>query len=114
MFANIPNVKLGILAVSRDCFPIMHQGVSFFSSLAQTLSSPEATRQLVDELVETDKQTGKTTLRIPVPDKETVQNVLGAFAKLFGWILTFNSDIKILQNGSTMIQHQYEVKLVLK
>ena len=22
MFANIPNVKLGILAVSRDCFPI--------------------------------------------------------------------------------------------
>ena len=22
MFENIPNVKLGILAVSRDCFPI--------------------------------------------------------------------------------------------
>ena len=63
---------------------IVRQGVSFFSSLAQTLSSPEATRQLVDELVETDKQTGKTTLRIPVPNKETVQNVLSAFAKLFG------------------------------
>ena len=63
---------------------IVHQGVSFFSSLAQTLSSPEATRQLVESLVETDKQTGKTTLRIPVPNKETVQNVLGAFAKLFG------------------------------
>ena len=62
---------------------IVRQGVSFFSSLAQTLSSPEATRQLVESLVETDKQTGKTTLRIPVPNKETVQNVLGAFAKLF-------------------------------
>ena len=63
---------------------IVRQGVSFFSSLAQTLSSPEATSQLVDSLVETDKQTGKTTLRIPVPNKETVQNILGAFTKLFG------------------------------
>lgn len=69
---------------ATDPNEIVRQGVSFFSSLAQTLSSPEATRQLVDSLVETDVQTGQTTLRIPVPDKETVQNVLGAFAKLFG------------------------------
>lgn len=62
---------------------IVRQGVSFFSSLAQTLSSPDATRQLVDSLVDTDTQTGQTTLRIPVPNKETVQNVLGAIAKLF-------------------------------
>lgn len=61
---------------------VVRQGVSFFSSLAQTLSSPEATRQLVDSLVETDKQTGQTSLRIPVPNKETVQSVLGALAKL--------------------------------
>ena len=63
---------------------IVRQGVSFLSSLAQTLSSPEATRQLVDALVETDQQTGQATLRIPVPNKETVQTVLGALAKLFG------------------------------
>ena len=63
---------------------VVRQGVSFFTSLAQTLNSPEATRQLVDSLVETDKQTGQTTLRIPVPNKETVQNILSAFAKLFG------------------------------
>ena len=66
-----------------DPSDIVRQGVSFFSSLAQTLSSPEATRQLVDSLVETDKQTGQTTLRIPVPNKETVQNVLSALSKLF-------------------------------
>ena len=65
-----------------DPSDIVRQGVSFFSSLAQTLSSPDATRQLVDSLVETDEQTGQTTLRIPVPNKETVQNVLGAIAKL--------------------------------
>ena len=62
---------------------VVRQGVSFFTSLAQTLSSPEATRQLVDSLVETDEQTGQTSLRIPVPNKVTVQNVLGALAKLF-------------------------------
>ena len=67
-----------------DPSDIVRQGVSFFSSLAQTLSSPDATRQLVDSLVETDEQTGQTTLRIPVPNKETVQNVLGAIAKLLG------------------------------
>ena len=66
-----------------DSNDVVRQGVSFFTSLAQTLSSPEATRQLVDSLVETDEQTGQTSLRIPVPNKVTVQNVLGALAKLF-------------------------------
>ena len=67
-----------------DPSDIVRQGVSFFSSLAQALSSPETTQRLVDSIVETDEQTGQSTLRIPVPNKETVQNVLGAIAKLLG------------------------------
>ena len=49
----------------------------------QDLESPEATREFVDSLVEVDKETGETNLRIPVPDKESVVQVLGALAKLF-------------------------------
>ncbi|MDR0892992.1 MAG: DEAD/DEAH box helicase [Mediterranea sp.] len=61
---------------------LLQQGFSFLSGLARTLSSPEATRKLVDELVEEDKETGRTTLRIPVPDKESVSGVLNLIGKL--------------------------------
>ncbi|MGM9842127.1 MAG: DEAD/DEAH box helicase [Candidatus Limisoma sp.] len=62
---------------------LVAQGLSFFSGLAQTLQSPEATKQLVDSIVKTDPQTGATSLNIPVPSKETVEQVLNMFSKLF-------------------------------
>lgn len=62
---------------------ICHIGESG-SGLAKTLQSPEATKQLVDSIVKVDEQTGETSLHIPVPDKESVANVLGMLGKLFG------------------------------
>jgi superfamily II DNA/RNA helicase len=62
---------------------LVAQGISFLSGLAATLKSPEATAQLVETLVETDAETGKTSLRIPVPDKQTVQTLLNFVGKLF-------------------------------
>ncbi len=63
---------------------LVAQGMSFFASLAETLKSPESTEQLLDSIVTTDEKTGKTSLNIPVPDKESVRNVLGMLGKLFG------------------------------
>ena len=63
---------------------LLQQGVSFFNGLAKTLQSPEATRQLVDSIVRVDEQTGETSLHIPIPDKESVTNVLNLFGKLLG------------------------------
>lgn len=63
---------------------LVAQGISFLSGLADTLKSPEATAQLVETLVETDAETGQTSLRIPVPDKQTVRNLLDIVGKLFG------------------------------
>ena len=65
-----------------DAGKLVEQGLSFFGALAQTLKSPEATSRLVDELVEEDRTTGKTTLRIPVPDKECVADLLRLAGKL--------------------------------
>ena len=62
---------------------LLAQGVSFFSGLAKTLQSPEATQKLVDSIVETDTATGQSHLKIPVPDKESVETILGAIGKLF-------------------------------
>ena len=61
---------------------LVNQGVAFFSGLAATLRSEEGVRKLTDALVATDPQTGKSELRIPVPDKETVIDILGLFGKL--------------------------------
>ena len=63
---------------------LVTQGISFLSNLAETLKSPEATAQLVETLVETDAETGQASLRIPVPDKQTVRNLLDIVGKLFG------------------------------
>ena len=63
---------------------LIAQGASFLSGLAATLKSPEATEQLVNSLIETDAETGQTSLKIPVPDKQTVRNLLDIIGKLFG------------------------------
>lgn len=69
---------------SRNPKELVAQGMSFFASLAETLKSQEETEKLIDSIVTTDKQTGKTSLSIPVPDKDSVRNVLGLIGKLFG------------------------------
>lgn len=62
---------------------LVAQGVSFLSSLAETLKSPEATQRLVDSIVQKDETTGETSIKIPVESKETVSNLLGLLGKLF-------------------------------
>ncbi len=70
-------------SVPRQPQELVAQGISFLSGLAQTLQSPEATQQLVDTLVDIDAETGESHLRIPVPDKQTVQTLLNFVGKLF-------------------------------
>ena len=62
---------------------LVAQGISLLSGLAETLKSPEATAQLVDSIVEKDEQTGATSIKIPVENKETVSNLLNLIGKLF-------------------------------
>ncbi|MBQ2096942.1 MAG: DEAD/DEAH box helicase, partial [Bacteroidales bacterium] len=86
-----PSARKGSIAVDNSTPPqkelspqeLLAQGISFFSGLAKTLQSPEATQKLVDSIVETDTATGQSYLRIAVPDKESVGTILGAIGKLF-------------------------------
>ncbi len=63
---------------------LIRNGISFISGLVSTLESPEAIERLLDEIVHTDESTGKSELRIPVPDRESVGKLLCAFAALMG------------------------------
>ena len=61
---------------------LVSQGVAFLSGLAETLRSEEGVKKLTEAIVATDPETGKSELRIPVPDKDTVAGILGLFGKL--------------------------------
>jgi len=58
-------------------------GFRFLSGLAQTLSSPEATQKLVSSMVERDEKTGRSYVKIPVDDQQTVTNVMNLLGQLF-------------------------------
>jgi hypothetical protein len=58
-------------------------GLRFLSGLAQTLSSPEATERLVSSIVERDERTGRSYMKIPVDDQQTVVNVVNMLGQLF-------------------------------
>jgi len=62
---------------------LIQTGVSFFAGLAQTLSSPEKTQELVQSIVATDETTGQTYLKIPVENAAVVENAV----KLLGGLL---------------------------
>ncbi len=61
---------------------VVASGVSFFAGLAEMLSTPEKTVQLVNTIVKHDSATGQTSINIPVPDKSTVQAIFTGLAKL--------------------------------
>lgn len=62
---------------------IVQTGMKFLGELARTLASPEATSRLVDSLVSTDPETGRSELRIPVESKESVAELFSNLSKLF-------------------------------
>lgn len=61
---------------------LINLGVSFLSGLAKTLKSPEATKQLIDNIVEVDEKTGETNIKIPVASKDTVIQIFSLFGQL--------------------------------
>lgn len=68
--------------ISGNPEQLLKTGMQFFAGLAQALYSPESTKNLVESIVSEDKETGKTTLNIPVESKESVMNILQLFGNL--------------------------------
>lgn len=63
---------------------LISAGVKFLTGMASVLKTEEGRDELMRELVRTDEQTGKTSINIPVPDKQTVKQLLDVVAKLLG------------------------------
>lgn len=70
--------------IPGDAAQLVQMGAAFFSGLAQTLRDESSTQKLVQTLVQKDKDTGQTYLKIPVENSETVEqalNLLGGLLK---------------------------------
>jgi len=80
------NRDTGVSRPSQPANPqeLVQSGISFLSGLAQTLSSPEKTKELIDTLVAIDEETGQTYLKIPVENAAVVENAV----KLLGSLLS--------------------------
>lgn len=63
---------------------LMSQGLNFLSRLNQTLRDEQATKTLVNSLMDKDKTTGKTYLKIPVENEAVVSNALQLLGSLLG------------------------------
>ena len=65
-----------------DCSELLKRGSDLLSDLSAVLKSPEKTAELLDTIVHTDAETGKSELRIPVPDKDAVATILSSLLGL--------------------------------
>jgi SNF2 family DNA or RNA helicase len=69
---------------SADCaHQVLEKGASFLSTLSETLSSREKTEALLNEIVKVDPSTGKTKLELPIPDKQSVEQILRFIGNIF-------------------------------
>jgi len=78
-----PLPSAGSQTPPTEASELIAQGLSFFSGLAQTLSTPDGANRLARSIVEKDPQTGRSHLKIPVESEETVSNVLNLLGNLF-------------------------------
>lgn len=61
---------------------LLQQGAAFLNGLVRTLQSPEATKQLMDRIIQENAQTGETAIHIPIENRETVAQLFGLLGTL--------------------------------
>jgi superfamily II DNA or RNA helicase len=80
---SLTNVSENTLIQNNE---MIRNGLSFFTQLAQTLKSPEATKNLIQSITQKD-ESGKVYLKIPVENEEVISNTLQTLGALFGAFL---------------------------
>lgn len=84
---NYAPVASGNGADAEAITRMVSSGISFLGQLVQTLSDPQASKNLVNTIVEKDPSSGKTFLKLPVENEKVVENAilaLGNIFKMFG------------------------------
>lgn len=78
---TLPPTNISEGAIEKE---IVEKGANFLEGLLHILSNPESTQWLVNNITETDKETGQTYLKLPINNSGMVENALKLISGLFG------------------------------
>lgn len=70
-----------LVTVEED---VVEKGAGFLEGLLNILSNPESTQRLVNNITETDRETGQTYLKLPISNAGVVEYALKVLSGLFG------------------------------
>ncbi|MFH2114454.1 MAG: DEAD/DEAH box helicase, partial [Spirochaetota bacterium] len=73
---------------SMEPLELVNRGISFFTDLSRTMAAPGGAKALVSALCETDPETGKTYLKIPVESSAAAADAISALFGIFSAIST--------------------------
>ena len=67
---------------SMDLNDLFKTGISFLEKMSHAISEGNSLQPVISSFIEKDKDTGKSFLKIPVPDEDTISKALSTFGKL--------------------------------
>lgn len=76
----------GSIVPTVEPLELVSRGLSFFADLSRSLAAPGGAEALVSALSETDPETGKTYMKIPIEDSAVAAGAMSALAGLFSAI----------------------------
>ncbi len=69
--------------IKPEVADLITAGANFLDQLGNTFSKMQSGEISINDFVEKDKETGRTSIKIPVKDEETVVNAINAIAGIF-------------------------------
>ena len=68
---------------NREINELLPAGVSFFQKIGSAFADIQSGKIQISDFVEKDKETGQTSIKLPVKDEETVLNVMNSIVGMF-------------------------------
>ena len=68
---------------NREINELLTAGVSFFQKIGSAFADIQSGKIQISDFVEKDKETGQTSIKLPVKDEETVLNVMNSIVGMF-------------------------------
>ena len=63
-------------------YDLFKTGISFLEKMSHAISEGDSLQPVISSFIEKDKDTGKSFLKIPVPDEDTISMAVSAFGRL--------------------------------
>src|SRR3989337_3136664 len=77
-----PLEKGGEGGFEPDLTDLFKTGISFLEKISHAISEGDSLQPVISSFIEKDKDTGKSFLKRPVPDEDTISKALSTFGKL--------------------------------